>query len=109
MKHTPSPWTAYLPSQQRPLTAKGNPSDKRLMVLHPDKERLIACLSTGCISPSKGPIPDEEREANAKLISAAPELLAALQAMVDAITPPRNEEEESAMRIARAAITKALA
>ncbi len=46
---------------------------------------------------------DAEREANARLIAAAPELLEALQDMVS----DRNELSEATVRFAKAAIAKA--
>lgn len=79
MSHTPGEWTFYDPDTQRPRTARGGIPDKRIMVLHPDKERVIACCETGHVHPFDGPIPREERKANARLMAAAPTMLEALQ------------------------------
>lgn len=48
-------------------------------------------------------------EANAALIAAAPDLLAALKCIADALSPPRNAEEEAAIAAALAAIAIAKA
>jgi hypothetical protein len=77
--HTEGDWTLYDPDQQRPTTARGNPSDKRIMVLHPDGARVIACMETGYVHPTKGPIPREERLANARLTASAPKMLDMLE------------------------------
>lgn len=68
--HTPGPWIFHDRTRSK---------DNRIMVLHPDGERLIADTGQGCSSPTRGPIPKEEREANARLIAAAPDLLEALE------------------------------
>lgn len=68
-KHTPGPWRVHTPTA----------TERRLLVLHPDGERVIARCSEGYNSPISGPIPKEEREANARLIAAAPDLLSALE------------------------------
>lgn len=73
--HTQGNWILHDPVQQR--RSYGH-RDKRIMVLHPDGERLIACCSTGTTSKA-GSIPREERLANARLIAAAPELLVSLK------------------------------
>lgn len=64
MKHTPGPWAIHKPTK----------TDRRILNLHPDGSRIIADHSTG-YSSHKGTIPYEERLQNAKLISAAPDLL----------------------------------
>jgi len=45
--------------------------------------------------------------ADATLIAAAPDLLAALRLTVDTLSPPRNAEETAAIAAARAALRKA--
>lgn len=52
-------------------------------------------------------ISDGELFANAALIAAAPDLLAALRLAVDTLSPPRNAEETAAVAAARAALRKA--
>lgn len=58
MEHTLGKWTVHIPTK----------TDKRLMILHPDGERLIALLDVGFDSPKKGPIPEQERIANAEFV-----------------------------------------
>lgn len=59
-KHTATPWRVHIPTA----------TEQRLLVLHPDGERVIAKCSEGFDSPSAGPIPYPEREANAARIVA---------------------------------------
>ena len=66
-QHTPGPWHI----------ARRSHAEKRILVTK-DGERVLACCSTGYAG-KRGPIPEPERLANARLIAAAPELLAALQ------------------------------
>ena len=73
-KHTPGPWTAAGPGIRE--TAGKDP---RIMVLHPDGVRLIATTHEGCTRPDGATICKDEQRANARLIAAAPELLAALK------------------------------
>ncbi len=67
--HTEPGWYVHEPTE----------TDHRLMVLHPDGERLIADCSTGYVSTGLGAISTEERLANAHLIAVAPRLLWALE------------------------------
>lgn len=60
---TQGKWGTFIPRERT------NPSsEKRVLVLHPDGERVIADCSVGFINRS-GPIPLEEREMNAKFIA----------------------------------------
>ena len=79
--HTPGPWHRNVSS----ISAKT-----------PNKTTVIVCRCT----PEPG-LP--ERNANAKLIAAAPDLLAACKAFVNRTTLPAHE----AMEMAKAAIAKA--
>lgn len=65
------------------------------------------CTITNCNATSRG-ISDVEVEANARLISAAPEMLAALQACTLA-NWNRLDDISNAIKLARAAIAKATA
>jgi hypothetical protein len=69
VNHTTGKVTAFIPR------LRSNPSsEKRLLVLHPDGERVLADCSVG-FHGSRGPIPYEEREANTLLFRGAGELL----------------------------------
>lgn len=107
--HTPGPWSVFNPR------LRTNPTkEARLLVLHPDGERLIARCNEG-FSNSKGTLAIEEREANARLIAAAPELLAALEALFANCSMIHNvwgdgcnrKQADAAIAAARAAIAKA--
>lgn len=51
---------------------------------------------------------EEEQEANARLIAAAPELLEALRALLQEMETPRSRKASDAWDAARAAIAKAV-
>jgi len=72
MKHTQGEWTLHEPTG----------TDKRVLVLHPDGERVIADAGIGYFS-SRGSIPLAERKANARLMVAAPNLLEKLREATD--------------------------
>ena len=90
-KHTPGPWNAFV-------------GEDGGFVISPD-DNLHICLCSRSPWPQRG----KESGANARLISAAPDLLAALNRLVHltAILPPDMDEPGSAMADARAAIAKA--
>jgi len=87
MTHTPGPWTQH---------GRGISKDS-----YECQYAIASCDS---------PVPAEEAEANAKLICAAPDLLAALQAAFDAWYSDRRHSqihEPEWVGMARAAIAKA--
>ncbi len=112
-KHTPAPWFPWIVGET--VSNERAKDEKRLMVVHPDGERLICRLNEGYASPRNGEIPESERKANARLIAAAPELLALASKL--AVLPVHSPEwlENPSVRVdlsaavyaARAAIAKA--
>ena len=90
-QHTAGPWRI----------ARQTPTERRILVTK-DGERVLACCSTGYESPRKGPIPKEERMANARLIAAAPTMLdalrTALQAIGDTYDARDNDEQGEMVR-----------
>ena len=85
-KHTPGSWSVYNPGLRAYITAK-----------HPepayDGENIVVAELNG---------PEDAREVNARLIAAAPDLLAALQAVLSVADRKTDEFDK-----ARAAIAKA--
>ena len=94
-KHTPGPWHVMYSNQH--ITSAGGLSVRRIMI-HGGKpggihhQNVAQCLN-------------EQAEANARLIAAAPELLAALHSIADS-DPDAPEFIACAMAVARAAIAK---
>lgn len=89
IKHTPGPWTADIDSSHHRAVVRNG------------MEPLAEMWMTGK--------PQAEREANARLIAAAPELLEALDSLVSACELPGDHcEIEQALPAATAAIEKAL-
>ena len=90
-KHTPGPWMPFVDGDG-------------CFAIFPDADPHISLCS-------RAPWPQRAKEsaANARLIAAAPDLLAALNRLVHltAILPPDMDEPGSAMADARAAIAKA--
>ena len=88
---TPGPWKYHAPTN----------TDQRLFIEHPDGTgRIIAGMSQGfCFN--KKCIPIEEREANARLIAAAPEMFEALHDALVYITDCIDCSEDNKL-IARA-------
>ena len=97
--HTPGPWSIWNFSD-----------DPRHVAVGPDAGGLaiadvVACNAHGCYTAET----ESRGQANARLIAAAPDLLAALQ-MVDRIwsnDQTANLDPESPLAIVRAAIAKA--
>lgn len=98
MTHTPGPWEAGTNPKYNP---DRNPSN--FYVVRPKGEFPHGGWIADCGYPY-----DEEREANAYLIAAAPELLEALEWAERALAPFSKEPaEKSGMALIRAAILKA--
>ena len=89
-KHTPGPWTVSPSARASTLTR----------IFSVNEERLVASASGPGLSESG------EAEANARLIAAAPELLAALQTLVQ-MTGNAGQLERFLDTTARAVIAKA--
>jgi len=97
-KHTPGPWGI--------LSAAVGPACMAFSIGQLNEEKGLDGVSDEyavCVVPL---IHDESRP-NAALIAAAPDLLKALECIADALSPPRNAEEEEAIAAALAAIAKA--
>jgi hypothetical protein len=103
-KHTPGPWTQR--AGQRFIIAA--PMDIHIAPGEPprhfDDAKEICEVRA---SPVRAGI--EESEANARLIAAAPELLAACRALVDVLNDDLDTEQCAAWDTARDAIAKATA
>ena len=91
-KFTQGDWSVHNPRFRRPSLNPKVPSDGRLMVLHPDGERVLAVCNIG-YSGHGGEISLEEREANAALMAASPKLYRALVRLL--ACPDVNEDELS--------------
>lgn len=95
--HTPGPWKAHpgkLPDSGRDMF--------RVRADDGGTEAVVAvCFPSSC-----GDIYEEDAEANARLIAAAPDLLSALRALVGAI---EEDDFAGALESALAAIAKATA
>lgn len=99
-KYTPGPWKAGL---------IGGPSGLRPAIYGEKHGEQIADMSADLI-------PEDENNANARLIAAAPELLEALQALFEHCAMTHKhwgensnlKESNAAQEAARAAISKAL-
>ncbi len=87
---TPGKWKLHDPGPG-PYAPLG---EHRVMVLHPDGERLIACCTTG--HAAKYRLPYAERLANAKLIAQAPKMLDALKRAKAEIESLRRNTKEAA-------------
>lgn len=96
-KHTPGPWAitrsdaSGRPYQIRSLGAKDGPG------------AIVDVTRWAFLNMPSSP----EAEANARLIAAAPDMLAALKALADEYNDPALESEGPAYRSAIAAIAKA--
>lgn len=108
-QHTPGPWSAHNCAVKPTATDEGkrfwdicaghvhkSPCDKHI-------SGYIACPDMHVASVQFG-----NAEANARLIAAAPELLAALETLVNSVGNYPTISVDEADKIARAAIAKAL-
>ena len=96
-KHTPGPWT---------VTADGA---GWYIECAPERGHSVAYIMAE-IGEEDPDTSDDEKEANARLIAAAPDLLEALQWLVDILPDPdldNDELQRTWTRRARAAIAKA--
>lgn len=93
MTHTPGPWR---------VTADGYIAGQGFVPIRtPYRENAFKD------GPARSGHPEAEVQANARLIAAAPELLEALEACLDAIGSWEPEEDPYYVTMARAAIAKA--
>jgi len=92
-KHTPGPWNPYF--------------DETYGVLGPDKGRVAICMNLKGAHGLAGRRHGDEVAANARLIAAAPDLLAALNAMLTHMGMDEDEWTKPTFDQARAAIAKA--
>ena len=110
VKHTPGPWTSYpcnLERYSRVITANGAMVQIAYTGLnHHDQ----VAMTKEVYGDRRTYGPGEETTANARLIAAAPDLLEALQWLVDILPDPdldNDELQRTWTRRARAAIAKA--
>lgn len=81
-------WGLFNPSAPR-----NNPTrERRLLLLHPDGERVIARFDEGFHN-SRGPIPSAERLANAKLCQMAPRMYDLLRRLAEGENSETLREE----------------
>lgn len=112
-QHTPGPWTIGPTSS----FASGN---WRIVTTHDGTTNICACHGTIITDAEMHPM-NQTRDANARLIAAAPDLLAALQAAVaqldrfagalatDQIQQHWDDDADQAQQQARAALARATA
>lgn len=102
-KHTPGPWfygVAYEPERgAQPLTYRGPGYYENAGILA-GEETVAGCDEYDVFGPKRN---SEEREANVRLICAAPDLLAALETFMRLGTM----DDQGAIDAARAALAKA--
>lgn len=110
VRHTPGPWQALMGQFDY-----GNDGSRRVMFGDPNTEAYgrIATVDTKAERKLRGKnatpydAPDAERDANARLIAAAPELLAALREIAEFKLPMYPNDWRRLKRQADAAIAKA--
>lgn len=104
-KHTPGPWRWVAGFDKRPIdieTYKSPGHYDNAELCGPRGEAIITCDEYDVIGPT-----GTERGANARLISAAPDLLEAAWRAIELINKPRNEGVFEARNVLSAAIAKA--
>ena len=104
MKHTPAPWSLVEKPHEKMVSSWHIQVGEHLIPVHPYK-RIYSEDRT-----QSGLVIDKEHMADAHLIAAAPELLAALMAIVKSLADQDDEgmiEHAQQMIDARAAIAKA--
>lgn len=89
--HTPGPWSLRMTGWQT------NPA----AIYSPRRPGAVACI------PARTSVPLDEQSANARLIAAAPDLLAALSNIILSSDANCGDSLANAIEAARAAITKA--
>lgn len=94
MKHTPGPWRV---DETKALGAYGVWTEA---ATHPGHDGAGYPSQICSVGPTNKEIPRDQRDANARLIAAAPELLAACKMLLDG-------DPCEGVRLARLAITKA--
>lgn len=97
-KHTPGPWVVETPMPDEYAIVQAG--------LETYEWQFIATVSVGI--PAEGLMPRQEAKANARLIAAAPDLLAALRDLV-AFTERQTAtwpDQPQSLTAARAALTK---
>ena len=97
-KHTPGPWIGAGPSF-------GDPLPRYTTEIVTEREDEDGAATSICELPFHHH--DDENEANARLIAAAPELLEALKEIVDAADGAGWEQLDPSFKKARAAIARA--
>lgn len=106
-KHTPGPWSV-----------DDDPRHGLNTLILDRRNDIVASTADSCMTDSDLAIAGSECEANARLIAAAPDLLAAceamlphLEAMIERANPAHEDtghySDQTAVRLARAAIAKA--
>jgi len=105
MKFTKGIWSLHDPAKSK---REWGGNDHRILVLHPDGERILANLNTGFVG-RNGAISTEERLANGRLIAAAPRMFEALKRAVSFLSEARGSGStfvaESLNKVVNAALT----
>jgi hypothetical protein len=86
--HTPGPWISFR-------------DDESHDIVTPDGTHIAR------VEPVNSVDPLTEQDANGAILAAAPDMLAALRLAADALTPPRNAEESTALDAVLGAIDAA--
>lgn len=98
-QHTPGPWSLCSAPASDPYTARN---------VVADNGETVATIASGYHHEQPFTLSQDEARANARLIAAAPDLIAALSAIRAACTRIEDDEEiDAAKALADAAIAKA--